>query len=100
MSLGQTQIDSNKRILRNKGENGLYRHLVGLGILRSVKVRNPELEMLNLSDNFFSAARSSGDMECFIIGKALRRAAHHIYWQFLRLNKDKERNARFLNVVK
>ncbi len=86
-------------ILKNKGEDGLYRHIIGTGVMRSVRVPNPEVEILDMSDSFFSLFRSTGIDDYFIIGKILRRAAHKLYRQFLRINKEKPRSGRFLNVV-
>jgi len=68
--------------------------------MRSIKVRNPEIEILNLSESFFSLFRSTGNEDFFVIGRALRRAANKLYRQFLRINKEKEVNLRFLNVVR
>lgn len=97
--LPQSTIDTYVKVLKNKGENGLYRYTVGNGIMMSVKISNPEVEILNISEKFFSLYRRTGDDGFFIIGKILRRAAHTIYRQFLKLNKEKEINMRFLNVV-
>lgn len=88
------------QLLKNKGEVGLYRHVVGTGVMRSVKERNPEIEILNLSESFFSLFRSTGNDDYFKIGRILRRAANKLYRQFLRINKDKEVNLKFLNVVR
>lgn len=86
-------------ILKSKGEEGLYRHVVGTGVMRSVKVPNPEIEILDMSEAFFALFRRSGDDNYFVIGKVLRRAAHKLYRQFLHINKDKKKSGRFLNVV-
>jgi hypothetical protein len=86
-------------LLNNKGEDGLYRHVVGTGVMRSVKVPNPDLEILDMSEAFFTLFRRNGDEAYFIIGKVLRRAAHALYRQFLRINKEKQKSERFLNVV-
>jgi len=88
------------QLLKTKGEEGLYRYIVGNGVMRSIKVRNPEIEILNLSESFFSLFRSTGNEDFFVIGRALRRAANKLYRQFLRINKEKEVNLRFLNVVR
>ena len=86
------------KLLKNKGEVGLYRQFVGKGIISSIDIIHPDIETLNLSDSFFSLYRSTGTKEYFIIAKALRKAAHTIYRQLLRLNKNTI-NPRFLNVL-
>lgn len=87
-------------LLKRKGEEGLYRHIFGTGIMRSTKIENPEVEILDMSEAFFTLYRRSGKEDYFIIGKVLRKAAHALYRQFLRINKDKKINIRFLNIVK
>jgi len=86
-------------LLKNKGEDGLYRHIIGTGVMRSVKVANPEIELLDMAEAFFTKFRREGIDEYFVIGKILRRAAHKLYRQFLHINKEKQVNKRFLNVV-
>jgi hypothetical protein len=88
------------KLLKTKGEDGLYRYMVGSGIVRATEIKSPETELLDLSDSFFCLYRASGKEEHFIIGKILRRAAHKLYRQFLKINKDKQVNAKFLNMVK
>jgi len=86
-------------ILKNRGELGLYQKIVGSTIVRSVDVVQPDVELLNLSESFFSEFRKSGDNKYFIIGKILRRSAHTIYRQLLKLNKTPI-NSKFLNMVR
>ena len=87
-------------MLKEHGENGLYRRAIGAGFLRLAKNNNPDLEILDYADAFFSLYRRTGDDSYFSIGKALRRAAHAVYRELMRQNKDKKPNyQRFLNVV-
>ena len=99
LKVKQDISDRYASILKAKGEDGLYRHVIGTGIMRSIKVQHPDIEVLNMSEAFFTLFRRTGDETYFIIGKVLRRAAHALYRQFLRLNKDKPKNDRFLNIV-
>jgi hypothetical protein len=99
MALSQETINCYLSTLKNKGEVGLYRKIVGSGIINSLEIQHPDVEILNLSENFFCLFRRTGEHEHFLIGKVLRRAAHAIYRQLLRLNKI-EVNARFLNIVR
>ena len=98
MILSQEAINCHVSTLKNKGELGLYRKIVGSGIINSLEIQNPDIEILNLSDSFFSLFRRTGESDYFIIGKVLRRSAHTIYRQLLRMKKNQV-NARFLNIV-
>jgi hypothetical protein len=98
--LTQEKIQSFENLLKNKGKEGFYTYLVGSGIMLAAKIKNPDIEYLNLSDQFFCLYRKSGNEIYFIIAKALRKSAHILYRHFLKINKDKEVNARFLNMVK
>ena len=99
MSLTEEVVENYLFLLDSKGEEDLYRHVVGIGVMRAVRVRNPEIEILNDSESFFALYRRTGNDSYFKIGKALRRAAHKLYRQFLRINTEKDKNARFLHVV-
>lgn len=99
MATNKDTIASYTKLLKLKGEEGLYRYVVGSGIIRATEIKSPEIELLDLSDSFFCLYRSSGKDEHFIIGKVLRRAAHRLYRQFLKINKDKQINSKFLNMV-
>jgi len=95
----QETINNYISILQNRGQAGFYKKIVGEGIIKSLDIPHPDIEILNLSDNFFILYRRSGDYNYFLIGKVLRRSAHTIYRQLLKL-KNAEINIRFLNVVK
>jgi len=101
MLLKKATTDQYIKLFRTKGESGLYRHFVGNGIIRAATIPNPDIELLDLADEFFALSRRRGaDKEAyFLIGKALRRAAHTLYRQFLRIKEDKVLNPRFLNTV-
>src|SRR5689334_14870938 len=87
-------------MLHQLGENGLFRRAVGTGLIESENINDPDLEILNLADAFFALHRRTGDENYFTIAKVLRRAAHVIYRELMRQNKDKKPNfQRFLNVI-
>jgi len=105
MSLLRAQLNDNiiekySKLLKNKGVDGIYRHVVAIGIINSVNVQNPEIEILDTAEAFFSLYRRTGENAYFEIARTLRKAAHKIYREFLRINSNKEINMRFLNVVR
>jgi len=101
MLIKKIVADKYLKLLRSKGEEGLYKSAVGNGIILSVRLKNPDVELLNMADGFFALYRRGGknSEDYFLIGKALRRAAHALYRQFLRMDKNKAVNRRFLNMV-
>ena len=72
-------------LLKKEGEFGLCEYVVKGIQCRKVNMKDPEVEILNLSINFFNLYRETGKKDYFIAGKSLRRAAHKIY----RINKGK-----------
>ena len=98
--ISEVQVKTYLEMLLEHGEDGLYRKAVGSGIIRYASdIKNPEIELLDLAEAFFTLYRRTGDELHFTIGKVLRRAAHTLY---RKLQKDysKEINVRFLNVVR
>lgn len=87
-------------LLEKKGESGLYKQAIAVGVRASVDIKNPENDILNLSEAFLLKFRTTGNEDYFIISKCLRRAAHALYREFLKSNKNIEFNKRFLNMVK
>lgn len=82
------------------GEEGLYKRIVGSGLLSSAQIPDPEVRILDDSEGFFILFRRSGEEKFFVIGKVLRRAAHVIYRELMRQNKDRKPNfQRFLNAI-
>lgn len=100
LNLNENTAEGYLTLLKERGENGLYKYAIAAGIKRSVKVENPENEILDLSDSFFILFRRTGEEKYFFIGKILRRAAHVIYRQLLKINDKKSYNARLLQMVK
>ena len=89
------------KVLAQRGEAGLYKWIIGRGITHATKQRVPfELELLNASENFFALCRSTGDMQFFIIGRTLRKAAHKLYRIMLKIDGDHPVSQRFLSIIK
>lgn len=87
-------------LLEESGEDGVYRRAVGNGLILSTASPNPDIEIMDSADAFFAKYRRTGDEKFFSLGKALRRAAHVVYRELMRQNKEKKPNYhRFLNVV-
>ena len=97
--LTDTLVKTYLEMLMLHGEDGLYRKVIGHGIIRYASdVKAPEVEILDLSEAFFAAYRRGEDEMFFTIGKVLRRSAHTLY---RKIRKDAEVvNKRFLNVVR
>ena len=75
-------ITEYKNILDKKGEDGFYRHVVAVGIKQSITIKNPENDLIQLSEAFFLLNRQTGENLYHTLGKLLRRAAHKLYRQF------------------
>lgn len=97
--LNEEIIEKYIDLLKIKGENGVFRRAVASGIMRFASNPSPELEILDISDAFFSLYRRTGENDYFLLGRSLRRAAHKVY-RFLLKSKNKPINMRFLNIVK
>lgn len=104
----ETSLLSNKikekylKHLEIRGEYGLYKCTVGNALNNWAYLKqsyNPDIELLNISDGFFALSRSTGDKNYFIIGRALRKAAHKLYRILNLLNNNRKTNIKFLNIV-
>jgi hypothetical protein len=93
-------VEKYANLLKTSGENGIFRHAVAEAVIRSIHTVNPELEILDAAESFFTLYRRTGEENYFTIGRVLRRAAHKVYREFLRMNNKKTINMRFLNMVK
>jgi hypothetical protein len=94
--------DQYENKLRAVGIDGLYKYVIGQGILNKKITTHPELVLLDHSNYFFSLYRQKNDEINYLIGRCLRRASHKLYRELLKSseNDDYPINARFLNVVK
>jgi len=104
MSLPDSLIDEYLSIYNNRGEEKLYRYIIGKGIILSSEITYPELILLDQSEKFFILYRKTGDIKVFEVGVILRRAAHKIYREFARMYKSNDLdypiNNRFLNIIR
>jgi hypothetical protein len=92
--------DEYETILRSVGESGLYSNVLCAGILHRKHIDAPELMMMDQSDSFFSLYRTTGNENYFVIGRVLRRVAHRLYRESMKLKPITPRSNRFLNIVK
>lgn len=81
------------------GEESIYRRIVGAAINSSVDIENPEIGLLDTSDSFLYLFRQTGEDKFFLLSKIMRRAAHVVYRELCRQDKEKKINFRFLNAV-
>ena len=89
------------QILHKLGQQGLYERAVGAGMLQSSKMPHPEIHMLDVSEAFFSLFRSTGNNEYATISRILRKAAHAVYRQLRKQNKEElpeQHSKRFLTL--
>lgn len=88
-------------LLKTKGKEEVYKNAVNIGLKAlGSELNNPDLELLNTSESFLLLYRRTGRNEYLILSNILRRSANCLYRQILRLNPDKPKNSRFLNIVK
>lgn len=95
----RTQIEY-ENLLKEKGELGLFKYLLGRGVIERADFAFPEIMMLDKAEAFFSLARRTGNQNHFQIGIILRKAAHRLYLENKKNNNDYPTNMRFLNLVK
>jgi hypothetical protein len=96
--LTEKQVKTYLDMLSQHGEDGLYRKAVGTGIIRFATIKEPDVELLEISDAFFAMFRRNGDEVLFTMGKVFRRAAHTLFRQIRK--EDLNPNKRFLQMVK
>lgn len=96
--ISENQARVYQKLFSELGADGLYLKIVSMGLMRHASnVKNADVEILDLSDAFFAAAKdekNSDGKALFNLGKIMRRAAHALH----RRIKTK-RNSRFLSSV-
>lgn len=88
--------------LDERGEFGLYKFILGSVLnnwSRGIGVKNPDVELLDLSESFFSLSRATGDKKSFLLGKVLRKVSHKLYRVTRAVDKKKVSNDRFIRSV-
>lgn len=93
------KVQEKYSLLLRKGDEKLYRHIIGYGVLNRARHDFPEIVYLNQSEAFFALFRQTGNEKLFIIGKILRRAAHRLHRHYQRSYDDRVKDARFLGLV-
>lgn len=97
--LSEKEVKSYLEMLLEHGEVGFYRRCIAMGIMRLADgSKNPEIEILDLSESFFVAFRRSGEEYLFTVAKILRRSAHTLYRKLLKEETIKL-NKRFLQMI-
>ena len=92
--------DSYLNMLITYGENGLFQRCVGKGMIRSTEIKDIDVKMLDLAVSFYKLFKRTGNEKFAIISRALKRAAHVLYRQLLRINEEKKPNyKRFLTLI-
>jgi len=100
LTLSKKQRSLHVEMLHSYGEGGFYQRAIGAGMMKSANSSNPEVRMLDISEAFMALYRTTGNNDYFTISKSLRRAAHVVYRQLLKHNKDKKSNVkRFITTV-
>jgi hypothetical protein len=92
-------IDSYVKNFKKKGEFLFFEYIFKLGISNIQKIPNIDTEFLDIAEYFFSLYRTTGNNNYFLIGRCFRRAAHRLN-RFLIKNHKKEKNLRFLRLIK
>jgi hypothetical protein len=100
LRLEKKDKDKFESLLKVGGPDALFSYVVGQSITNRPKDVHPEVIILDKSEAFFSLYRKDGGVVYFTIAKVLRRAAHKLYRQLQKINKNYPKNGRFLNIVK
>lgn len=98
-NISEETVKNNIAQLTKRGEEGFYRHLVAIGVKRSVSVKSPQDEMLELAESFLQLNRRTGEQIHADLYRLFRRAAHALYRQFNDNNTKSKVNNRFLHAV-
>lgn len=86
-------------LLKDVGEEKFFKHILKTGVLARKHLEHPEEMMMDQSDAFFALFRTTGNRNYFIIGKILRRVAHHVYRESKKKSNERKINNRFLDIV-
>ena len=89
---------SYEKLLNEKGEDYFYRYVIGIAVISRTSITNVENSLLDTADGFFALSRQTGNINFFTIAKILRKAAHKLYRDSLRV-PEAPKNKRFLQLV-
>ena len=92
-------IENYVKSFKKKGEFPFFEYIFKLGISNIQKIPNIDIEFLDIAEYFFSLYRTTGNNSYFLIGRCFRRAAHRLH-RFLIKNNQREKNMRFLRLIK
>lgn len=88
-------------ILKNQGYEGLFQRAFDKIFPILGNSPDADIQLLDLAESFFSLFRRTGEEDYFVVGRALRRAAHAINRELLKKNKDKKINLKkFITRIK
>lgn len=98
-NISEERIKNYIQQLTERGEDGFYRHLIAIGIKRSIHIKDPQVEILNTSEGFLLLFRKTGDKIYDKFYRLFRRAAHTLYRQFNKKEAKSKQSNRFLHAV-
>jgi hypothetical protein len=98
--ISEEAIDQIKEIHKKHGSEGFFKKVIGDAFLNLHNNSEPDLILLNYSEAFFVMYRRTGEDYYSDLGRILRRAAHKVYRELMKQNKNKKPNFnRFLTAV-
>lgn len=80
------------------GFDAFYKILLNISGENCKYSDNPEVDLLIISDRFFELSKLNNSDKYYDIGRCFRKAAHSIYRSGLK--KGKQKDERFLNIIK
>ena len=85
---------------RSLGNDRFYKFLIAQAVKKLSKEENysPELEYLNLHEQFLFLYRREKNEEMFKLSKLFRKAAHKIYRLMIKMGLI-DKNLKFLNIM-
>lgn len=93
-------IDIYLEILNTQGYDNFLSYIIAHGILNPPLYSPAHIYYMNKSEAFLNLYRETKIENYLLISKALRRAAHKFYRQYLSINTGYHIDRQFLNVVK
>ena len=91
-------VDEYVAILQTYGYEGFCNHIITCGLLRETSFL--DIYYLDQSEAIFHLFRETQNENYLAVSKGLRRAAHKLHRQYLRINTDYPKNKRFLKLIR